>query len=565
MITWQEVVDASAISGTPVGFSNGRTQNFLNDGGEVIGTGYTEGATHDWFGGQIVSSYSIDEVNFAFLKEDFEDIQIDENGTTWTFLFPKADLFSNGAWSETFFSLTVIEPEIGFGSTGDPVSDSVIRPENTDWSRSSVNLPSYVLTTLSNQAGTITTQTASVELLPTTSLIDGQTQTVNSQFAITRTTTSAINTSTVASWQVQTYDTVFLTGQTTAQLYSSFSHGIPAVYQSGAIATASKTVEPLSFVESDTYAGTQNFTIKSTSQTFTNSAWTTTTAGASVSNSTNPQTVVGGSKFSTTNRLVIVKNTEQQDADEVYTTISKNVVLATTKQANLADTTVAAAFGSTSSIGTTSAGYETGGPIGTDATQTQSGEFFLDTTNGFATQRQAEVIAVHDVTVGVRANSSQAAGGGIESIGAGQQFSFYTSSVFFPASTTFERDSSSFTFFLDSYTVSDSEGETTQSFFNTTGQSQRQWMTIAPTNSAPNSASVLGGAIAGNAIVGNGNYRTFAAGGEGNSAVIEPLEVTWEAGAATTAWLPDFRVETVEATSPVVAISRHSFTQVIDD
>jgi hypothetical protein len=565
MITWQEVVDASAISGTPVGYSSGRTE--LSRAGHLgyLNTGYTEGSTYDWFGGVIANSFSFDQVAFGFLNEDFDDVSIDQNGTTWTFYFPKAGVTSNGGATNTFFSLTRIEPEIGFGSTGDPVTDSSSEPQDTNWSRSSVNLPSYVLTTLNNQAGTTTTQTASVELLPTTSLIEGETQTVNSQFAITRTTTSAINTSTVASWQVQTYDTFFLTGQTTAQLYSSFSHGIPAVYQSGAIATASKTVEPMSFVESDTYANTQNFTIKSTLQTFGNSAWTTTTAGASVTNSTNPQTAVGGSKLATSNALRIVKNTEQQNANEVYATVSQNAILGTTKQANIGNSTVAAAFGSTSSIGITSSGYETGGPIGTNATQTQSGEFFLDTTNGFATQRAAEVIAVHDVTVGVRANSSHAAGGGIEAIGAGQRFSFHTSSVVLPVSTTTQKEGSSFTFFLDSYTAKDSDGETTQSVFNTTGQAQQQWMTIAPTNSAANSASVLGGAIAGNAIVGNGNYRTFAAGGEGNSAVIEPLEVTWQAGAATTAWLPDFRVETVEATSPVVAISRHSFTQVIDD
>jgi hypothetical protein len=566
MITWQEVVGVSAISGTAVGYSYGATDTVENQGRTTV-------QTYDWFGGEIAGGSSFNRTDFGYLNEDFANVEVSIDGTNETYFYTydwgKNYTYRNGSATYTFFTMgrtdAYGEGEGFFESIGDIDEIVSVEPFNSNWSRSSANLPSYELTTLQNQTGRTTVTTDTQQQIRTTQLVDDIVETVLQNQNTTRTTTSQINTSTVATWQVKTYDTVFLTGQTTANLFSSFSHDLPAVWQS-AVSSTSKVIEPLSFVSVGTYAGTQNFTIKGTSGTFSLHASTATTAGAVVSNSTNPQTAVGGTKATTVgDAFVSFRGTEQQDADEQFATVSFNAGIATSKALNFLGNTVAAPFVSTSSLGRTSEGYTTQSTDSNGGTTTQSGSFILSTINHFTTERAAAIVGVAEATVGVRAISNGAAGDGIEAGGQGNAHYRHTSSVLLPASTTRESGTRSTTWSLNSYTVRNSSNGETQSEYSATGAAQSQYMTVATTESNAARATVLGGVIRGEALIYNGAYSTLAQAGEGTTEVTEPFGVTWAAGAATSAWIPSLRAMTVDAAEAVVAISRHSFTQVLDD
>jgi hypothetical protein len=226
---------------------------------------------------------------------------------------------------------------------------------------------------------------------------------------------------------------------------------------------------------------------------------------------------------------------------------------------------VAAPFVSTSSLGRTSEGYTTQATDSNGGTTTQSGSFILSTINNFTTERAAAIVGVAEATVGVRAISNGAAGAGIEAGGQGNVHYRHTSSVLLPASTTRESGTRSTTWSQNSYTVRDSSSGETQSEYSATGAAQSQYMTVATTESNAARATVLGGVIRGEALIYNGAYSTLAQAGEGTTEVTEPFGVTWAAGAATSAWIPALRAMTVDAAEAVVAISRHSFTQVLDD
>ena len=173
MITWQQVVDASAISGTPVGYSSAKT----------IQGARTEAATYDRFNGNIQASYEV-EPDFGFLLEDFADVAIDENGTTYTFDFVKGGTTNNGQFTNSGYSLVYVDPLSGEISVGD-LEEYDEQGQDTNWSRSEVNLATYSLTTLSDQTGRTTTEIATQENRPTTTLAGGNTITTESAFDIT--------------------------------------------------------------------------------------------------------------------------------------------------------------------------------------------------------------------------------------------------------------------------------------------------------------------------------------------------------------------------------------------
>jgi hypothetical protein len=558
MITYEETIALTDISGSAVGYSAGATDT-PDDGQD-----FESGGTFDWGNGALVTTVTRNVTDFGFLLEDAADVQIDDTETRYTFAFPKDETVSNGEATSSIY--TIGRTENTDIIVGDPAISVIVDPPNTDWSRSSVNLASYELQTLENQTGLITTTTETQEQVRTTEESGEDIVTTFTAQNITRTTTSQINTSTVATWSRVTYDTFFVTGQTTIKKFSSFANALPAVVANSEIITTEQTIEPRSFVEIDTYAGTQNFTLKSASATFSLLATTRTTQGAVITNSTNPQTIVGGSKVATTgNGSFTIQNTQQQNAQSQYTTVSINTRLSSTKQLDLIGQNVVASYESTSSIGRTSAGYETLISQDDSFTQTQSGFYEFSAVNQFTTARPARLIGVKEITVGVRAESGGAAGGGVDAAGAGNSFYRHTTSVFLPASAVRAQATRSTTWSLNSYTVRDSNEGETVSQFGVTGSPQSQWMTVAATQSSVAAATVLGGPIAGRAIIFGGAYSTFADTDESSTEITEPFSVAWSASAATTAWLPAFRVETVQTSTNVLAVSRHSFTQVLDD
>jgi hypothetical protein len=195
---------------------------------------------------------------------------------------------------------------------------------------------------------------------------------------------------------------------------------------------------------------------------------------------------------------------------------------------------------------------------------TFEGGMIISATGMFATQRIAGVTAANEITVGVRAVSNGAAGSAIASDGRGQIFYQHTTSVALPAKNVTISEDTTKTFYLNSFTAKDSDG-VTEGQFDVVGEAVSQHMRPHIANSFAGSATVLGGNLAGEAIINKGRYETFAVVASGQSEVSEPIAVAWSAGAATTAWLPAFRAETVTTDGPVLAISRHSFTDIVDE
>jgi hypothetical protein len=554
MITWQQVVDQSVISGDPAVNSFGQAFPFDS---------FTFAETSDWFGGEIIKAESYLETEFEFILEDFDDIVIDGDTAFYTFVWKYRGLTSNGSATDVFYTLgATLDEAVGLSvgevdfSTRDPAF-------NPNWSRSEVALQSWEEVILENLTGITSTVVQADESIRTTTVSAGQTTTTNTIQQVARTTTTLATDSTSRTWSATGYTAQFVTGQTTAKVYSEFLNEIPAVLQEGSIVTAASTIEPLSFYEIDGRAARQDLTVQILTSADEAHNRTSTSEGAIVTAhlSSNPQTTIGGTKATITdNGSFRVQNTQQQNAADQFATILKQTRLSTTKEISFIGDTVAAPFVSTSNISVTSEGYLTN-----NEGFTISGAAGLTAVNAFATTRPASVVAVAEITVGVRANSSETAGGGVEAAGQGNVFFAHTTSVLLPASTVRTDPTKTTTFSLNSYTERDSNGGETVDEYAATGVAQSQYMTIATTQSSVARATVLGGAIRGEAIIFNGKYSTFAGIEESTIDVSEPFATSWQASAATSAWIPALRVETVGASAAVVAISRHSFTEVLDD
>jgi len=554
MITWQEVVDASAISGSAIGYSNGATATNIEFSN-------TYGETSDWFGGNIISSATTEQTEFFVL---FENAYSQEDNS-YTFVWPGSEKEENGVSGKTWITqgVTDNETEISVGDTALSARPNTI---NTNWSRVTTNLATWQETTLQNQTGRATATTGVTLSQPTTQSVGGSVGTTLTGVPTTRTTTSLVTNSTLKTWEPTAYSTVYLTGQTTAKFYGDFLNEVPAVWISG-VETTTKTMEPLSFVEIGGYAAAQNFTVQNITGANESHATTTTTQGAivTVSNLTDPKTTVGGTAATTiSGSPFVVQNTQTILAEDKFATVATSATVSSTKELSALQSTVAVSYPNTLTLSKTTEGYTT---YSSDDGNTfsQSGSFFIATKNLFATERRALAFAAIEATVGVRVKSTATAGGGVEEAGRGNAFYPHTTSVFLPASTVQMAATKTTTFSLDSYTVRDSSGNQTISQFAATGAAQSQYMTAATTQSSVARATVLGGPIHGEALIGNGNYKTFAGTSEGLTEVTEPFSTNWSASAATSAWLPAFRAETVGALQAVVAISRHSFTQVLDE
>lgn len=564
MITWQEVVDKEQISGTPIGYS---AANIDSDGQYAA-------ETSDWFNGMIAWSNSGQEGFPPDDLGDYDSFTIIGDRTLYYFDWGDwSQSYNNGLstayyYTSTRFDEVFEESDAGSGTTSSSTYDS-------NWSRISVNLPSHELTTLQNQSGRITITSESQEAFLTTSAFIGTSPattisvTAYSYRPVTITTTASISTSTIATWQVKTYDTVYFTGQTTANFYSSFSNELPATF-GNSITTVQSTIQPLSFVEISGYENTQNFTVKtvvgSVSQ---NAVPTTTNVGVTTFNSTNPITETNFQSIPTTSfQFLNFQKTQNQPIGGIFTTSSTNIGIVTTTSANFLSSTIALQYLSTSSIETTSEGFDSI-ESGTSSTYTQSGSFALNPIYNFLTTVDGSILGATQATVGVRVNTTDGVGGGISPEGAGNFFYQHTASVALPATRSIRNSIGEQSIFsLDSYTKRDSNGGETSGKYFTTGSSTSIFQIIFTTvNIASNNPvnTVVGGPIRGEALIYNGKYSTFADNLDGTTSVTKPFQVVWESSAETTAWIPAFEAKTVGAANNVLAISRHSITTVIDD
>jgi hypothetical protein len=571
MITWEQPVNASAIAGTPIGRSASYAAGGIVNNEQVsLAVSFEE--EYDWFNGLITgkTERSDDRFPIAGLLTSFGDVW-GENGefTSQTITFqdgPASETISNG--SRTLAAPGIVgefDGEDG-GATNEEFSlvDFTATFEDTDWSRATVTLNSYELTTLTGLTGLTTTEVVSLQTWPTTSLSGDEIFTVSSEFEVSATMETVETTFTKATWQPSEYSTTFGTGQTVAVFYSSFSHEIPATF-SNSLSTQTSVVEPLSFVALSGYSDTQDG-VSATQSTFTvsNVSKTASTAGASVADSTNPRTVTAFNAISTSQGGVLYTITQTTVYNGLFETAPTPARIVSTTEVEFAGGGLALTQFQTETVGDFAEGYsETflDGPLSI----TQAGLQNITPTNLFGTERIATISALQQITVGVRADSNGEAGGAIEDVGRGQQFYLHSSSVVFPATASTVRDSTSFTFSGNSYTAKDTGGGETQSVFGVVGDSVSQYVSLGVSQSNAASATVLGGPIPGEAVIANGRYATFCGEDSGFSSPQFALKINWTASAETTAWLPAFRAETVGANTGVVAISRHSFTQIVDD
>jgi hypothetical protein len=571
VITYEQVVPSASISGslTGLGYSSGVTQT-------INGQGSTEGATFDWFGGVIQGSGKFDRTDFAFVLDDAQDEIINDDGpnsfTFLTFTFNKEYSYRSGITTEEFYTrgLTLVNGPDGGQTVGSPALVVSESPQDPSWSVSDVELQTYEEIVLNDQPGTISVVTESQEQVISTALVGDKTETVFVERAATKLTTSLINSSTRATWVAAPYAAFFVTGQTTAKVFRQFANEIPAVWEE-AIMTKSSAVEPLSFVTINGYSNTQNLTLATFSATNVVAASTRTTLGASVqldAMARNPRVVPGGTKASTTNSafFLVDEAVDETDRETVNQFVKSeiNVRRRTIKSLNFVDNSIAAQYALTVTAEIAPPGYVSSESFA-EGSSTQSGFYEIQATNVLQTQRPASIVAVSHETVGVRAAPDEAAGGGVEEDGQNNAFFPHTAAIYLPGAAVAQDSVQTTIYSLNSYTIKNKNGDDVMGQFAATGEAQEQFKTAAPVQSNVASATVLGGPIAGQAIIHTGAYSTFAGAESGIANITDPFAAVWAASAATSAWLPAFQVETVGAVNAVVAVSRHSFTQVIDD
>jgi hypothetical protein len=565
MITYEKVINAAEISGSFVGNS----QSFLvvEDWlvGLIDGFGRFSGeSVDDWFGG-VVSFYvhNLDTPEGYIVLSREEGEQGDEfNAFTDTVLNgPPSFTANNGSFT---FAAPAEVQEYGTednAPTNAPNNfEYSVTGADSNWSRVSVGLQSWQSTVLSGLTGRSTTQVTTQEGVPTTTEVESQTITTAVTQEVQRTTTTQITDSTAASWQPSAYNTVFFTGQTTALVYRSFSNALPVVWQ-GSLVSVTETVRPQSFVSFGGHASFGEIEGESVSGlTFSGYDWTRTTAGPAIINSTFPRIELFGSKITTTTRGFARYSTRGQVGIIAFTTKSQPFLNTATSGVVIGGENVTASFLQTTTVATDFGGYQSEDTVNG---LTQSGSAEIQTTNGFSFAQQPTGTVAKEVTVGVRALSGGQAGSAVAAEGAGNQFFRHTESIVLAATAQAVKSGSTFTFYRDSYTARDTEGQTTQSTYGVEGAGETIWQTVGAINPP---ATIVGGPLKGNAVLPPAKYSTFAGDESGTVSYSAPTQFVWSAGDSTTAFLPALSVQTVvdNTAENVQSISRH-LSVIIDD
>jgi hypothetical protein len=591
MITWQRVIDVSEISGSADNREGGITETDVRGLNSERSQTTERSGVFNWFAG--IDEGGGGETSSTPNHPDIFDFQINRTDN-FEGDFPFGAQFitgldysySAGETSITFYGYDVSIDDGDF-TLGGAIENNTVEI-NTDWSRSTRTLTSYELTTLSNQVGTTTTEEATTTHVTTTSNQEVPftttsevpftttsevpvTTTSEVPFTITRPT--IVNTFEVPTWtNTLTYETTFVTGQTTAQAFSEFVNFVPGVVLQDAplaLTTKSTAVTPLTFVEREgADRQVAPFTRTSLAPAQTVSATRTVPTIGSTVLGTFPVVAALGTK--------ITSQTQQQQttslaADDFGEQISKT--LQTTQVFNNLVSHVEFAGVSASAQQTqsytqqiidpdayfSSSSYtEFGGVFSYSESQSESAA--LKVTNYLAVQPVGQLSVAHSVEVAVRAVSDGEGGASYEQVAQGNNFFRNTMTGFIPATGAKTQSDSSYSFSGNSYTVKAGTNPTSSSVFTVAGQSTSQWTL----NASP--LTIAGGPIAGDIFISHGLYETHADSSSGTTRVESVLAQSWEANAPTTAWRTVQTWRTSSFATPVSALTRHNITaQPLDD
>jgi hypothetical protein len=575
MITWQKVIDVSEVSGTPNNREGGVTESDVR-GLNNERSQTTEGSgVFNWFagidegeGGSTSSTPNHPDVfDFEITRTNNFEGDFPYGAQFYTAV---AYSYAEGQADYTYYGYDVSIDD-GDYTLGGAIENNDVEI-NTDWSRATVTLASYELTTLSNQTGIVTTEEATTTRITTTSN-DESPVTVTAEIPFTRTRSTITNTFEVHTWtNTLTYETTFFTGQTTAQAFSEFVNFVPAVVSENAplvLTTTLTAVTPLTFVEREgADRQVEPFTLTFLTPAETISATRTVPTLGNTVVGTFPEVTTGGTK--------ITSQTQQQQTtsvgnDDFGDQISKT--LETTEVFNNLVTHVEFAGVSVSAQQTqsytqkiidpdayfSSSSYtEAGGVISYSESTIESAA--LKVTNYLTVQPLGQLSVAHSVEVAVRAVSDGEGGASYEQVAQGNNFFRNTMTGFIPATGAKTESDSSYSFSGNSYTVKIGTNPTSSSVFTVAGQPTSQWTL----NAAP--VTMAGGPIAGNIFISHGLYETHADSSSGTTKVESVLAQSWEANAPTTAWLTVQTWRTSSLAAPVSALTRHNITaQPLDD
>jgi hypothetical protein len=560
MITWQQVIDKTAISGTAPALQGTLAEDVIAPDGVSTEISYTL----DWFGGQMVRSASASGLNVGFSYSE------SSNSSTTSIVTGITALTTNGQISTTYGLLTSSALE-GGGEEETGAETIVETTQNSDWSRNTTQLTSYSFFTETTNGTTTRTSQSQETFRTTTEVVLSESSSISttwSQRPVTYITLSFLTNFERPTWRGSAYETTFFTGQTTALAYSSFYNEIPIKLVSGNVSTVASTVQPLSFYSLSGVGSALSqaqATIVSEGAAY-NATTTQTTAGSVVSlNQSNPRITAGGTKIGT--RTIFASTLQLQSSQfshNALTTVTNSY--ATTSHFNIGSDSCQISFGSTHSQVTQAQNtYATEDVLelsGYEGLGTATNSFSLTELSQFQTlHTNSAVTAAQEIGIGLRAVSSGSAGASIQLAGRNNLFQQHQSSVFLAASKISADSNGASTWFADSYTVRDSNGGTTAGTYGAEGASVVQWM-IA--NAAVGAATVLGGALKGNAVILPGIYATYAGNTSATTNITSAQEISWNSNANTTGYRRE-SYTTSGGGQAILETSRHPVTIVLDD
>lgn len=594
MITWHETINKSDILGE---YQDGE----YNSVGEVTGIGSSIGLTEiansesvsgnvgnsfgeDWFNDEHVSGrtlYDRDGLGIAGNEEGETEGDI----ISYIVVVGQTENYSNGTQSVTFGG----EKFTGFfGGDFDFAGYSTISEEyiNTDWSRRTLELSSYELTTLTSLG--ISTTTTNTNYTVTTANL-ATTLTTISQGV--RTTTSDQNTTiSFPTWKTSAFETVLTLGQTTRRRYSRFGNTAPATStttfdNASTYINVEETYDVLSFLSLTGYSTTSNTTVVNTVTEFVTDLFyssnisteqivsTTGTSGSTIffgGNSPFVPSVIpaGGTGFASSRLTTFETNVSISRSREVnsgfFETIETTGYTQQITTINFYPAQVAKTFLTTQSwsnlfLNQKYLSSESGSFINLGFTGTNSysirRESYLETirrplgnvrVEGF--QGQEFVSTHYSVEYACRLNSSDNGGGSYSLPIRALSFAEYTQQAVIPLTGYRTSGSSTYSFYGSRFTAT--IGNNTETgIISTFGQSTSFYrISSANPQTFTESHYVLGGKQKGEATLANGYYTKYYENGlEETEFLSHPKNISWNNNAEITAYkyLVDYHYDEV--------------------
>lgn len=550
MITWEKVIESEEIVGTPNAFSY--TTNYGSAGITRV---------ENWFYGIDQETYTeaLNEITPQVLDGSYEGFG-EEGYASITLTYQNGVLTRIANGGSSFYESPAYTVFILSGGIEDegPAGNWQSSDYNSDWSRASVNLKSWEPTTITDYVGTITTIVPTFESRAVTTSYAAEITTTNFLFPISRIrTTETPPNSTLQTWTQNTYDTTFGTGKTTAVAYSSFRDFVPIVFENNNLQTKKTAIAPASFYEKtgtntfETFSPTisspfQQKTSTITTTSYVSNGYTATADGPLLKEGRFPSLIIGSniSNFNTATTGITYVETMDGSTYGVAGTKTFTITKNTTVLVNF----LSSIINPIERITTTVTDWDDLKYLSTSGNSTTLGGYVIGAKNRFVTEGYhflpeflvdpKKIIAANIITLGVRAQSSGAVGGGVDDTGVSNYFYPHTNMVFLPATLSL----SNITFRGNSFTKINEESSFT-STFDITGIGTTIWENLPPFT---RSNTVIGGPIEGNAVIFRGSYSTFAEIGSGLSNVETAQTYSWNNSSPTTAFVQNVSVETFD-------------------